>query len=279
MNPPRLLLVDDEPNILKALQRLFFDEEYEVYCAGSGEEGLEVLAGNEVDLIIADYRMPGMNGIDFFRRARQARPEAVRIILSGYADVKALAEAINEGNIYKFIFKPWNDEDLKNTLRLALEQMRLLSENQQLARELQQKNRQLEDFNRQLEQKVEERTLELQFRNKVLSISQEILELVPIGIVGFGDKGDLVLMNLQASRYLPAAIGRRVEEALPSDLAQCCREAIARKAIIRRETAIGGERFMAVISRLKAEDSAAGWMLVLHPASLIGTREVPPPQP
>src|SRR5512143_4037102 len=119
MKRPCILLVDDEPKILRAIQRLFFEDDYEVLDTSSGETALGILSNREVDLIIADYRMGGMNGIEFFRQARQIQPDAVRIILSGYAEIGVLTDAINEGNIYRFIFKPWNDDELMNTIRLA----------------------------------------------------------------------------------------------------------------------------------------------------------------
>ena len=224
MNPARLLLIDDEPNIIRALRRLFFDEDYQVYSASSGEAGLEILRSAEVDLIIADYRMSGMNGIEFFCHARQVQPDALRIILSGYAEIRILTEAINEGHIYRFIFKPWNDEELKSTVQLALEQQRLRLENRGLAIELQRKNEQLHDFNRQLELQVQQRTRELLIQNQVLSVSQEILELVPVGVVGFGGDGVVVVMNRLARDHFERGVGRILEEVLPGDLAAHCRE-------------------------------------------------------
>ncbi|MCX6640533.1 MAG: response regulator [bacterium] len=218
MTNPRLLLVDDEPNILKALQRLFFDEDYKVSTANSGEEALEILQGQEVDLIISDYRMPGMTGTHFFKEARLIQPDAVRIILSGYAEVPALTAAINEGNIYQFIFKPWNDEDLKNIIRLALQQKFLALENRKLADELQLKNLQLQKHSQELEHLVEERSTELFQQYKVLEMSQEVLENLPIGIIGISNEGIIVLMNDKAKNIFQTGLGENICSLLPADL-------------------------------------------------------------
>jgi YesN/AraC family two-component response regulator len=268
MSPPQILLVDDEPNILKALQRLLFEEDYEVHSAGSGEAGLEILQSQPVDLIISDYRMPGLTGIEFFRRARQIQPGAIRIILSGFAEINSLTEAINEGNIYKFIFKPWNDEDLKTTIKLALEQKLLLEENRSLTSELQDKNQQLEEFNRQLEQKVAERTQELQQHNRILNLSQEILEQVPVGVVGMGQDGVVVLMNSQARQHFFPGIGCEVETVLPPDLASACRNLVQ-----TGQTSVSlpfehfGYPYHARLSTLRSDEGGfGGVMLVLQPA-------------
>jgi len=263
MTPPHLLLVDDEPNIIKALQRLFFDEDYEVLSASSGEEALRILRQREVDLIIADYRMCGMNGIEFFRQARQIQPDAVRIILSGYAEIRVLTDAINEGNIYRFIFKPWNDDELRNTIQLALAQRDLVLENRNLAQELLRKNQQLEDFNRHLEQQVAQRTRELTFRNKVLSISQDILEFVPVGVIGFSDLGEVVLMNRIARQHFPVGIGKMLEEALPKELSGPCRSAlVSPPATQSLAIQLHENVFQVEVHRLSSADVASGAVML-----------------
>ena len=118
---PTLLLVDDEPNILNALKRLMRREGYRILTAGSGTEGLELLAANTVQVIVSDHRMPGMSGVEFLSRARDLYPHTRRIILSGYSDIGTLTDAINRGAVWKFISKPWEDETLKADLRRAFE--------------------------------------------------------------------------------------------------------------------------------------------------------------
>jgi two-component system NtrC family sensor kinase len=265
MNPVRLLLVDDELNIIRALRRLFFDDDYQVHSASSGEEGLKILESTEVDLIIADYRMTGMNGIEFFRHARKLQPDALRIILSGYAEIHLLTDAINEGNIYRFIFKPWNDDELKRTIQLAFERQRLMQENRHLTGELQRKNEQLHDFNRQLEQQVQRRTQELLVQNQVLSVSQEILELVPVGVVGFSGDGLVVVMNHAARSHFKGGAGKSLEDVLPEDLAARCSQLLQNPSAARQFEAVIKDRGYTVeFHPLIRADKVHGGVLIYY---------------
>jgi EAL domain-containing protein (putative c-di-GMP-specific phosphodiesterase class I)/ActR/RegA family two-component response regulator len=116
---PTVLLVDDEPNILSALRRVLRRDGYEILTAQSGEEALEILAHQTVMVILSDQRMPNMTGTEFLSRVKILHPRTVRIILSGYADLNSITEAINKGEIYKFRTKPWDDEELRNDVREA----------------------------------------------------------------------------------------------------------------------------------------------------------------
>ncbi len=171
-----LLFLDDEPNILKALERVFFDEDYDIEIFTSGKEALAFMKDNPVQLIISDQRMPEMSGTEFCQRALELRPDAIRIILTGYADIEAAVDAINEGRIYKFMFKPWNDDELRATVLRALEYYDLNQENEQLLAELMQKNAELEEFNKSLGQKVKERTALIVKKNLELGRMNKSLE-------------------------------------------------------------------------------------------------------
>ncbi len=116
----KILIVDDEAANLRLLERLF-RREYQVVSATSGAEALELLQTHDVALIISDQRMPGMTGIEFLKRAAEMRPHTVRIILTGYTDVNSLVEAINSGVVYKYVTKPWDNEDLRQTALRAVE--------------------------------------------------------------------------------------------------------------------------------------------------------------
>ncbi|MES2091380.1 MAG: EAL domain-containing protein, partial [Pseudomonadota bacterium] len=105
-----LLLVDDEENIVASLRRLLRRDGYHIVVAYSGAEGLQRLAEQEVDVIVSDQRMPGMTGVEFLRRAKELYPGTMRIVLSGYTELQSITDAINEGSIYKFLTKPWDDE-------------------------------------------------------------------------------------------------------------------------------------------------------------------------
>jgi diguanylate cyclase (GGDEF)-like protein/PAS domain S-box-containing protein len=116
---PTLLLVDDEENILNALVRMLRRDGYRILTATSADEALDVLGRNEVQVIISDQRMPGASGTELLRMVKGMYPDTVRMVLSGYTDLAAVTEAINQGAIYKFLTKPWNDEELRQQIRDA----------------------------------------------------------------------------------------------------------------------------------------------------------------
>lgn len=120
-----LLLVDDEPNILRALTRLLRRDGYTILTANSAQEGFELLARNNVQVIISDQRMPGMSGTEFLRKVKDIHPHTVRMVLSGYTDLASITEAINQGSIYKYLVKPWEDEQLREVIRQAFQQYEL----------------------------------------------------------------------------------------------------------------------------------------------------------
>ena len=121
-----ILLVDDEQSITRSLQRLFRKEKYQILTASSGQEGLTMLSGFDkpVSLIISDQRMPGMTGAQFLEKARILAPDAIRFLLTGYSDVKDILDAVNKGEIHRYLTKPWNDDDLLLQVRSALESIR-----------------------------------------------------------------------------------------------------------------------------------------------------------
>ncbi|MDX9838346.1 MAG: response regulator [Azoarcus sp.] len=159
--PPTLLLVDDEANILSSLRRLFRPAGYRVLTAESGDEALELLAAEPVDLILSDMRMPGMTGAELLAIACERWPDTVRILLTGYSDMSSTIDAINRGQIYRYVAKPWDDGDLKLLVRDALERMQLKRENERMTRTIAEQNEQLKGFNAELEARVAARTKEL----------------------------------------------------------------------------------------------------------------------
>jgi len=121
-----LLLVDDEENVLLSLKRILRREGYQILTASSAEEGLEVMAKNQVNVVLSDQRMPGMSGVEFLRRVKTMHPNAVRMILSGYTEIGTLTDAINKGEIYQFITKPWENEALTAMIREAFVRYEIL---------------------------------------------------------------------------------------------------------------------------------------------------------
>jgi response regulator RpfG family c-di-GMP phosphodiesterase len=156
-----LLCVDDEANILASLKRLFRPTGYRVLTATSGEEALALMEREAVDLIISDMRMPGMNGAQVLAATRAHWPETVRILLTGYADMSSTIEAINSGQLHRYIAKPWDDNEVLLVVREGLEKKALLREKIRLEALTQAQNEELKSLNASLEAKVAERTAEL----------------------------------------------------------------------------------------------------------------------
>jgi two-component system NtrC family sensor kinase len=233
----KILCVDDERNVLKSLRRLFMDQDdYEIFLAESGEEGLEILKNEAgVSLVISDYRMPGMNGVDFLSKVYEGWPDTIRIVLSGYADTASVVEAINLGRIYKFIPKPWNDEDLKVTVAMALQHQHLKRQNSHLAIELQRKNAELEELNDNLEKKVQQRTEALQIRNLVLAVSQGVLDVLPIAVFGIDPEQMIAQCNDLAQEIFPVGglgpLGNSRLEVFSADLNQLVDQLGDRRAV------------------------------------------------
>jgi putative nucleotidyltransferase with HDIG domain len=153
-----LLFVDDEQNILSSLKRLFRPTGHTILTAGGGDEALAILEQQTVDLVISDMRMPGMDGAQLLARVAKKYPDTMRILLTGFADMEATIRAVNEGNIYKYISKPWEDNDIKISVRHALEIKYLQAERDRLLELTTKQNEELKDLNANLEKKVEERT-------------------------------------------------------------------------------------------------------------------------
>jgi response regulator RpfG family c-di-GMP phosphodiesterase len=130
----KILVVDDEAANLRLLERLF-RHQFNVFTASSGAEALEILKLHDVALIITDQRMPEMTGVEFLKLTSELRPNTIRIILTGYTDVHALIEAINSGVVYKYVTKPWVNEDLQQTVVKALEHYETVKAHYELARQ------------------------------------------------------------------------------------------------------------------------------------------------
>ncbi|MEK8034043.1 HD domain-containing phosphohydrolase [Ideonella sp. DXS29W] len=174
--PFTILLVDDESSVLHALRRVFRPMGCKVLLAGSGAEGLTLLEANPVDLVISDMRMPEMDGARFLELARDRRPDVVRILLTGYADIGSTIAAINRGEIHRYITKPWDDQDLMLVVRETLARRELERRNAELSELTRLQNRQLTELNRQLESRVAARTAELEQVNSMLGMAYEDLD-------------------------------------------------------------------------------------------------------
>lgn len=176
VGPPVVLLVDDESNVLSALRRLLRPAGYTVLTAPGGEEALAQLAAQEVDLLVSDMRMPNMDGAQLLAQARQRWPNTQRVLLTGYADVTSAVSAINEGGIFRYVSKPWDEAEFLNIVHQALEWRGLQREKQRLEILTREQNEALQALNASLETKVAERTADLQIANQELTLASEKLK-------------------------------------------------------------------------------------------------------
>ncbi|WP_434574482.1 response regulator [Pseudomonas sp. Z3-6] len=173
---PTVLLVDDEESILNSLRRLLRSQPYEILLADSGAKALEILKERPVDLVMTDARMPNMDGATLLAEIRKLYPSTLRILLTGYADVDMMTKAINEGQLYRYLSKPWNDEELVQALRQALAHQHSESERQRLEALNREQNQQLKTLNATLEKRVASRTSELQQTADMLDLAYDELK-------------------------------------------------------------------------------------------------------
>ncbi|MFA9390384.1 MAG: ATP-binding protein [Prolixibacteraceae bacterium] len=156
-----LLIIDDEPEIVKALTRQF-RRKYNVFSTTNAEDGFNIMEKENIQVVLSDQRMPGLTGIDFFSKIKNKYPDALKLILTGYSDIEAVIGAINEGQVFRYVTKPWNPDELETIIKEAFEKFELITNNRKLMHKLQ-------DSNENLENKVKERTLELERANGKLS--------------------------------------------------------------------------------------------------------------
>ena len=168
IDPNTVLFVDDEVNILKALQRLLRQDDMNVLCASGAHEAFEVLEQHPAQVVVTDQRMPDMCGVDLLSSVRERWPDVVRMMLTGYTEMGVAVEAINRGEIYRLITKPWNDDELRATLRQAFDHHALKSEIRRLNQVTREQNFRLHDMNRNLEEKVRERTRQVAQKHQEL---------------------------------------------------------------------------------------------------------------
>jgi two-component system NtrC family sensor kinase len=233
----RILCVDDEKNILQALQRSFLDDNYEIVNAGSGSEGLLALEeAGPFQVVISDYRMPVMNGVEFLKRVYARWPDTVRLVLSGYADVGAIVAAINEGHIYKFIPKPWDDQDLRFTIEKSLEHYLLQKKNHEL-------QMQLNAANLALGKKVQQHPEHAELGTLVPGFSENLLARLPVGVAVIDEQGLISYCNDRAGKLLTIDCRNDSgadEGACSTKTVRSLAEQVHRDQTVSTEIALGG---------------------------------------
>jgi putative nucleotidyltransferase with HDIG domain len=226
MNEHCILCVDDEQNILQAMKRLLRREPYTLLTASTPDEAFSLLSAHKVRVVISDQRMPAMSGTELLTRVKELYPDTIRIVFSGYADLATIADAVNKGQIYRFLAKPWDDEDLKLTIRQCLKQYELAERNHLLAERIKAQNEELTRLNEQLSEAIAERT-------RVLDVSREMLACLPNPVIGISREGTVVFINEALGRmaapfnrialgddaksFLPAGLATRVEQNMHGD--------------------------------------------------------------
>ena len=166
-----VLFVDDEVNILKALQRLFRQESMNVLTASRAPEALEILDKTPAQVVVTDQRMPEMSGVDLLSSVRERHPDIVRMMLTGYTEINMAVDAINRGEIYRLITKPWNDDELRATIRQAFDHADLKNEIKRLEQVTREQNFKLQDLNRNLEGEVRDRTKQVADKHHELRLA------------------------------------------------------------------------------------------------------------
>jgi putative nucleotidyltransferase with HDIG domain len=180
-----ILIVDDEESILNSFQRVLADEDYEVHTVNNGSEGLNKLrtAQKPYSVIVSDQRMPEMSGVQFFAQAKDIFPDAVRILLTGYADSDAIIDAINKGGVHLYFTKPLREEEILLHIKQSLSKVEILAENKRLVELIKIKNQELVKLNKTLEKKANDRTNDLLAQTEKLKDSYKKSQLILDGIV------------------------------------------------------------------------------------------------
>ena len=217
-----VLLVDDEPNVLSALKRLLRRDEYQIFSTTSPREAFDILAQHRIDVIVSDQRMPDMSGTEFLSEVKELYPDTMRLVLSGYTELHSVTDAINRGAIYKFLTKPWDDEQLRANIREAFSRLAVQRENNDLHQELEVVNTELVRLNHILEQRVMEKNERIVRDNAHLQVMQEVVDNVTVAVIGVDLSGDIVVSNKVANRWFgdEAAhnlIGKNIDD-LPTSL-------------------------------------------------------------
>ena len=262
-----LLLVDDEENIIASLRRLLRRDGYHIISANSGAQGLQRLAENTVDVILSDQRMPGMTGVEFLRRAKELYPETMRMSLSGYTELQSITDAINEGSVYKFLTKPWDDGLLRGHIHEAFRQKEMADDNRELGARLQSANDELAEVNARMQRQVGTQLDHIRRDEARLLSAQELLEGIPAPVIGFDVEGMVSYLNADAEKLFridASPLGRDAEEALSPSLAQIWRSSNGTHVRVDVE----GREFQAVCRAIGNVASQRGKLMVLTPHGL-----------
>ena len=240
----RVLIVDDEPLILRSLTRLLAFEPYELVVANSGQEALALLDQSTTAVMLSDYHMPAMGGAELLREARLRSPDTSRILFSGHIDIKLIRAAVNAGEVYCFLTKPWNDDELLQAVRHGVERCQLMRHNRLLNQRAEKESRQPKGFNGALALLVARRTAALELRNRALTFSQEVLDGLPVAVIGLAPDDQVALANDMARRVFPGLLpGEAASASLPAPFWEWSAGAVKEGSSLMVHRPLGPMRF------------------------------------
>lgn len=262
MGQRTLLLLDDEENILAALKRVLRRDGYTLLTATHPDDAFAMLAANKVGVVISDQRMPYVTGTEFLRRVKDLYPDTVRMVLSGYTDLQSVADAINEGAIFRFLTKPWDDEQLREVVRTAFAQQEMSAENRRLACANEEAALRLAELNSQLERLVAEKAKRIVHDERFLAVVLEALHRLPVAVVATDDSGMVVLANAGALALWPEALpGADARDCLPARAAMLLSG--SGEEFVEFDGPSGALRL--IRRRVQVKGSGGGWMLAALP--------------
>ena len=265
---PCVLVVDDEPEITASVAELLA-RDYCVLTAGSADEALALLEDNTVAVILTDQRMPNGTGAELLARSLDIAPETTRVLFTGYSDISAVIDAVNAGQVYHYLAKPWRPEELKAVLGQGLERYRLVLENQRLLREL-------TEANEDLERKVRERTTRLQEQNRELREARkrieelsrrdaltgltnrrwldEVLRLEVERAHRYGAPLAVIMVDLDHFKQVNDSFGHAVGDQVLKSAARTLQEAVRLTDVVGR---YGGEEFLVLLPNTELGQATA----------------------
>jgi len=259
-----LLLLDDEENILTSLKRLFRRDGYRILTANNAATAFELLAANKVGVIISDQRMPNMTGTEFLHRVKELYPDNIRIVLSGYTELQSVIEAINQGAIYRFLTKPWDDDHLRAAIREAFRHQEMAQENIKLNDQFRDASWKLCQSNELLQDLLNEKSNRIARNETMIGATREAFFRLPVPLIGVDDEGLLALSNAKAQLLWPAALpGADIHVVLPPEINNLFGDGKTATLAVT----ISGHDYFAHCERLDAHAGGAGWLLTLLPTN------------
>jgi response regulator RpfG family c-di-GMP phosphodiesterase len=265
-----LLLVDDEENVLRSLQRLLRKDGYILHLANSAKRAFEILAEQPIDVILSDQRMPEQTGTEFLSKVREKHPRTVRLMLSGYTEVTSVTDAINEGAIYKFLTKPWDDGQLRAHIREAFQRHAMETENIRLHEQIEEVNTELLRLNHVLEQQLLDRNQRIDRDMSVVRVMQEMIDNLPVGVIGLDSAAEVISMNDWVAHLLGSTVASFTGQAasqLPEPFPELIHEYLFGFDMSpqRHRATISGSKLTIDIKPMGLSSDSSGCLVVIQP--------------